>query len=107
MYIITRKGVLPIFCETLERAVLEAIKIFKPPCWIWKVEASRVGTLKKIEVDREEIQKLNIGGIYCILNRSKADQGEPAEGQIYFSSQEDRIAFLVYHRQTGGKEECL
>lgn len=107
MYIITRKRALPVFCQGLDEAVREAVKIQKPICWIWKMEATRLGTLKRIEVAREEIQKTKIDGIFCIGNRSGRDQAEPAEGQVYFTSQADKIMFLVYRQQGRGGEEML
>lgn len=107
MYVITRKRTLPIFCQSLEEAVGEAVKIQKPSCWIWKIEVTRLGTLKRIEVTREEIQKTKIEGIYCIENRFSRDQTEPAEGQVYFTARADKIMFLVYHQQGRGEEERL
>lgn len=104
MYIVTRKGSPPEMYQSLQGAVQEAVKIQKPSCWVWKVEVTRLGTLKRIEIAREEIQETGVKGIACIKNRFRQDQSEPADGQIYFANVEGRLKFLVYRREEEGEE---
>lgn len=104
MYIVTRKESLPIAYQDLGQAVQEAVKQPEPLCWIWKVEVTRLGTLKRIEVAREEIEATGIDGIFCIRNRSGRDQTEPIDGQVYFATIAGKLEFLVYRREENGKE---
>lgn len=105
MYILTRKGTEPSVYPNLVEATRAAVKVTDPPCWIWRLEASRLGTLKRIEVPREEIQDIQAEGIRCIQNRYQQDIREPVDGQLFFSQTNVQIKVLEYHRgEKVGKE---
>ena len=105
MYILTRKGIEPSVYPDLVEATQAAVKVTDPPCWIWRLEASRLGTLKRIEVPREEIQDVQIDGIRCIRNHFQQDIREPVDGQLFFSQANGQIKVLEYRRgKEGGKE---
>jgi hypothetical protein len=104
MYIVSRKGAEPTGYQSLEAAVRAAVDISDPPCWIWRLEANRLGTLTRIEVPREEIQSTGLDRIGCIQNRSRAD-GLPVDGQLYFAAAGDELTIREYRRDIqAGKE---
>lgn len=74
-----------------------------PPCWVWRLEVSRVGTLKRIEVPREEIQGTRADGIWCIRNRFEKDDLQPVDGQLFFTQVDGDVHVLEYRQ--GGKPE--
>jgi hypothetical protein len=96
MYLITRRGSGLSAHQSLTQAVQAAIKVLDPPCWIWRLEVSRLGTLKRVEVPREEIQRTRIEGIGCIQNRFEKDNLEPVDGQLFFSQAGGDLQILVY-----------
>ena len=97
MYIVTRKGATPSIHDNLVEATQAAVKISDPPCWIWQVEVSQIGTLKRTAVAREEIQSTRVEGIWCIQNRSQQED-RPAEGQLYFTQTANQVKVLEYRR---------
>ena len=96
MYIITRKGEQPSMHQDLRTATQEAVKTTEPPCWIWRLSASRLGTLKRIEVPREDIQRTGVDGLWCIRNRSQHEDLKPADGQLYIDQNKGQV--LEYRR---------
>jgi len=99
MYIVTRKGFDLSAHQSLAQAVRAAIRVPDPPSWIWKLEVTRLGTLKRVEVPREEIQKTGIDRIWSVLNRSEKDDWEPVDGQLYFSQTGGDLQILVYGQE--------
>jgi hypothetical protein len=96
MYIVTRKGSGLSVHQSLAQAVRAAIRVPDPPSWIWKLGVSRLGTLKRVEVAREEIQGTGIEGTCSIQNRSEKDDLAPVDGQLYFSQTGGDLRILVY-----------
>ena len=82
MYVVSRRGHDLTVHPGLIEAVRAATQVSDLPCWIWRLEVSRLGTLKRIEVPREEIQSTGIEGIWCILNRFEKDTSDPVDGQL-------------------------
>ena len=103
MYIVTRKGSGLSVHQSLAQAVRAAIRVPDPPSWIWKLAVSRLGTLKRVEVPREEIQKTGIDRIWCIQNRSEKDDLAPVDGQLYFSQTGGDLQILIYGQ--GGERQ--
>jgi hypothetical protein len=100
MYIVTRRGLAPSVYSGLAEAVRAATQVTDPPCWIWRLEVSRLGTLKRIEVAREEIQGTGVENIWCIQNRFERDAFDPVDGQLFFSQSGGELQILEY-RQGG------
>ena len=104
MYIVSRRGHDLTVHPGLIEAVRAATQVSDPPCWIWRLEVSRLGTLKRVEVAREEIQSTGFENIWCIRNRFEQDTSDPVDGQLFFSQAGDRVQILEY-RQTGQPQQ--
>ena len=98
MYIVTRRGCDLSLHTNLAEAVRAATQVSDPPCWIWCLEVTRIGTLKRIEVPREEIQSTGIEGIWCIRNRFEKETSDPVDGQLFFSQVGGQVQILEYRQ---------
>jgi hypothetical protein len=98
MYVVSRRGHDLTVHPGLIEAVRAATQVSDPPCWIWRLEVSRLGTLKRIEVPREEIQSTGVEYIWCIRNRFEKDTSDPVDGQLFFSQVGGQVQILEYRQ---------
>ena len=98
MYIVSRRGHDLTVHPGLIQSVRAATQVSDPPCWIWRLEASRLGTLKRIEVPREDIQSTGVENTGCIRNRFQEDTAGPVDGQLFFSQAGGQVQILEYRQ---------
>ena len=98
MFIVTRKGELSQH-PNLGEAVQVAVRMPDSPCWIWCLEVTRLGTLRRVEVPFEEIQETGIEGLQSIRNRCRQDLVEPVDGQLFFTQAGREVKVLEYRRE--------
>jgi hypothetical protein len=98
MYIVTRRGHDLTAHPGLMEAVRSATQVSDPPCWIWRLEVSRLGTLKRIEVPREDIQSTGVENTWCIRNRFEEETSDPVDGQLFFSQVGGQVQVLEYRQ---------
>ena len=98
MYIVTRRGCDLSLHTSLEEAVRAATEVTDPPCWIWRLEVSRLGTLKRVEVPREDIQSTGVEDIWCIRNRLEEETSDPVDGQLFFTQAGGQVQILEYRQ---------
>jgi hypothetical protein len=98
MYIVTRRNHDLTVHPGLVEAVRAATQISDPPCWIWRLEVSRLGTLKRIEVPREDIQSTGVENTWCIRNRFEEETSDPVDGQLFFSQVGGQVQILEYRQ---------
>ena len=100
MFVVTRKGATPSIHHSLIEATRAAVKITDSRCWIWRLEVTRLGTLKRFEVAWEDIKSTRIEGISCIQNRLHQKDLEPVDGQLYFTQDDGQIKVSEYCRSS-------